>query len=1171
MAKYYSPSIFINAPVLNAIVPGSFSVSGTASCDLLEDKPGEPGTWVRTANQEITSVRVSLGTAAPVNATPTGPSGTPWTSWTFPVSGRPSGPLSITVEVTASGSAGLTGTDTASRPVTVDANPPTFTINPPADVVQPAPPYIATITGAAADSPAGVAAVEWQFGGAAWQAATGTTNWTAQAPLPGLGLHTVSFRARDNMGNLSATQTTQVRVGDFTAPSLSITEPQAGDAFPLVNGQVTIVARGVASDTQTGVAKVEWSLDGQTGFTQATPKAANDWSTWTAQVPITTAGNRTITVRAMDKATPSNTYQLQCAFVVTEPFQPQDPEAVFSPAAYLDDLLNYSTQRAKTSATGTLITRQLLVDTYLQPFIDLVTRANRTVANQSASQVRLCIEVLRRYLSKNGSSVPAAAEAAYRQAAYGALLQQLSTSYDEIRLARVADASARAALASRLGIAVTQFRPDRLDQLLLQPADLTEIALKNLFGLEETTVRPLADSLLPECNLLIWQKENLRSAWQQQDEAARSEMDLPAPVIDPDLLSAEDLRTPSSGNAAYDLWKARRDYVAAQLTALDTLRKTQPTQLSGFNSLMANAISSVAVLLDLLAQLQSGNSIDIQLQAKRLTMQAFLHLMRVRQLADANTMLDAEWNDVYAILIQVKKFALYATWRGEERQKGMILGPDYFQLSDNNQSLIEALHRWRATPQARQAWRRTLGSRMEQELTLTQTMQSVVSAAEQAALPMLRDACIAAVAGARDVSVIADRLTQELGIDCKDSGHLRTTRAQQALETLQAVLLSLRTGRFKNAPPVLGTTNPAANWVLALNPSTYTAAEFDEEWRWIGGYTTWNAAMRVFAYPESYLLPELRPASSPTQGLVPTAAYQELMKGLRDETRLSAEKARHLAETYLHKLTDDLATLPPTLCHPTFVITEQLTDTQLVERRNSIRDTYFSGITNPSQAPNYLQEIFYFVPMALALQLQKSGQYLVALDWIETFYTDHFAAADRKIYRGLALEETIQTLYQRNPDNWLRVGLNPHEIAKSRANAHTRFTLMTLARCYLDFADAEFTRDDGESIARARALYGTALDLLALSEMQPPTGSAASPFPPNPVPQALKMPAELNPVKLRSGRNIAGIERQLTPLTQPALMLDRLPAASDAQRLFRPTPYRYGALIERAKNLVSIA
>jgi hypothetical protein len=36
-------------------------------------------------------------------------------------------------------------------------------------------------------------------------------------------------------------------------------------------------------------------------------------------------------------------------------------------------------------------------------------------------------------------------------------------------------------------------------------------------------------------------------------------------------------------------------------------------------------------------------------------------------------------------------------------------------------------------------------------------------------------------------------------------------------------------------------------------------------------------------------------------------------------------------------------------------------------------------------------------------------------------------------------------------------------------------------------------------------------------------------------------------------------------------MLDRLPTDGDAQRLFRPTPYRYAVLVERARNIVSVA
>jgi hypothetical protein len=171
----------------------------------------------------------------------------------------------------------------------------------------------------------------------------------------------------------------------------------------------------------------------------------------------------------------------------------------------------------------------------------------------------------------------------------------------------------------------------------------------------------------------------------------------------------------------------------------------------------------------------------------------------------------------------------------------------------------------------------------------------------------------------------------------------------------------------------------------------------------------------------------------------------------------------------------------------------------------------------------------------------------------------------------LFLEETILTKFQRNPDTWLRVGLNPHEIVTVRASAYTRFTLMALVRCYLDFADGEFTRDSSESIPRARALYSTALELLALPEIQPPSGgNAPNPFPPNPVLQALRLQPELNLFKLRSGRNIAGIERQAAPESPQPVTLGSLPVASDGGRLLRPTPYRYGVLIERAKNLVGI-
>ena len=134
--------------------------------------------------------------------------------------------------------------------------------------------------------------------------------------------------------------------------------------------------------------------------------------------------------------------------------------------------------------------------------------------------------------------------------------------------------------------------------------------------------------------------------------------------------------------------------------------------------------------------------------------------MRMRKLAVARSASDEEWDDVYAILVQVEKFRLYTTWRDEERQKNLTLGPDYFKLSEPTapQPPVVQLP-WRATAQARQAWRRTLEARMQQEQALTQALQSAVDAAEEATLPMLRDGFIAAIDPDQEAAVVADRLT----------------------------------------------------------------------------------------------------------------------------------------------------------------------------------------------------------------------------------------------------------------------------------------------------------------------------------------------------------------------------------------------------------------------------
>ena len=127
------------------------------------------------------------------------------------------------------------------------------------------------------------------------------------------------------------------------------------------------------------------------------------------------------------------------------------------------------------------------------------------------------------------------------------------------------------------------------------------------------------------------------------------------------------------------------------------------------------------------------------------------------------------------------------------------------------------------------------------------------------------------------------------------------------------------------------------------------------------------------------------------------------------------------------------------------ILADQLSDAQLATRRGDMA-AFFTN-TNPHQVANYVKEIFYFVPMALALQLQKSGQYLAALNWFRSVYAHDLKSDERKIYHGLALETAANVPSNFIPtSDWLLAGLNPHEIVTQRPNAYTSFTLMALPR-----------------------------------------------------------------------------------------------------------------------------
>jgi hypothetical protein len=156
-------------------------------------------------------------------------------------------------------------------------------------------------------------------------------------------------------------------------------------------------------------------------------------------------------------------------------------------------------------------------------------------------------------------------------------------------------------------------------------------------------------------------------------------------------------------------------------------------------------------------------------------------------------------------------------------------------------------------------------------------------------------------------------------------------------------------------------------------------------------------------------------------------------------------------------------------------------------RRARIEEVFAANPEHPQSNLTYLEEAYYFIPTHLALQLQARGHYTAALDWFRTVYDYSMPVNQRKIYYGLKREESLPLVYQR-ADNWLLDPLDPHSIAETRQNTYTRFTLLSIIRCLLAFADEEFTRDTSESVPQAGALYRQALQLLDTPELMQKLG-----------------------------------------------------------------------------------
>ncbi|MEV8513509.1 ThuA domain-containing protein [Dactylosporangium sp. NPDC051484] len=138
-----------------------------------------------------------------------------------------------------------------------------------------------TVTLAATDTGSGVDKVEYQV-----DSATTWSTYSEPIPLSGDGTHQVRYRASDKAGNTSEPKVQEVKI-DATAPVTTATFAPATDAGWHKGATPVALA---ATDSGSGVAGIQWSLDG------------GAWTSYTAPVNVTGDGQHELLYKATDAA-----------------------------------------------------------------------------------------------------------------------------------------------------------------------------------------------------------------------------------------------------------------------------------------------------------------------------------------------------------------------------------------------------------------------------------------------------------------------------------------------------------------------------------------------------------------------------------------------------------------------------------------------------------------------------------------------------------------------------------------------------------------------------------------------------------------------------------------------------------------------------------------------------
>ncbi len=537
-------------------------------------------------------------------------------------------------------------------------------------------------------------------------------DWPADFQVP--GDHSIAVRAGDKAGNWSDWATVRFKAADVMPPTCKIERPSRDSKFSWLGaGQTTIEVVGTATDMQSGVASVTCQLLNRAGdkveeivHRVDTPQSGT--VSWSLSVPVKTRGWYSVRCTVRDHAaSPNEVTQSVEGLEVAEAYKPSDINNLLGFRQYLLDLLKFISEHFEKPqpppAKPLPLTEKDLKQVFYQDFGGLAGDPTSETAGRPVNQARLCIEILREHLKSmlDEATYKSINIGDYTQAAYELLLQQFGTSYEELRLARGSDRDTRLALAARLGLEIDSDLQwsSHLDQLLLEPDNITEGKLEELFGLRASTRLPYPPPPAPPPQpvplLLSWQLSQLQAMWVEQDRG------LAELIVDPDVIGTDDFA--NHDGTAFGLWGQRNKSVSNRFITLQKLRKGKPTALEGLTAIVDSVLKDLILSITTDPDLQSipcknkgatpieflrclndeqrkGTNIQPVLDAIPLELSGLRQLIRVLQLAESPKPIvtEAEWDSICHILVRIWKGSQRKTWRTEETT--LSISPQFFTL-----------------------------------------------------------------------------------------------------------------------------------------------------------------------------------------------------------------------------------------------------------------------------------------------------------------------------------------------------------------------------------------------------------------------------------------------------------------------------------------------------------